>query len=67
MRRSRRCVNGERSWDKGVNDCQLFVSQFHSSCYRFSLARLFMIWLLDGVFDVRSRRRLLCLIINAIW
>ena len=67
MRRSRRRVNGERSWDKRVNDCQLFVSQFYSLCYRFSLARPFMIWLLDGAFDARSRRRLLCLIINAVW
>ena len=66
MRRSGRCVNGERSWDKRINDCQLFVSQFYSPCYRFSLARLFMMRLLDGVIDVRSRRRLLCLIINAV-
>jgi hypothetical protein len=67
MRRSKRCVNGERPWDKRGNDRQLFVGQFCSSCYRFSSARPFMRRLLEGVFDVRSQRRPFCLIINAIW
>jgi hypothetical protein len=34
--------------------------------YQVCARTLFMIWLLGGVIDARSRRRLLCLIINAI-
>ena len=35
-----------RFWDKWGDDRPLFFSQFFSSCHRFSLARLFMRWLL---------------------